>query len=175
MSEWLAYIGFGSNVGERLRTVLSALSLLQASPGLSICSVSSLYETEAVGYEKQADFINGVVAVFTRLRPLRLLRRLQTVEKRLGRMREIRWGPRTIDLDILLYGDLVLVSDELTIPHPEMQNRRFVLVPLAEIAQDDHVPGTGKRIGQLLAATTDKSRVDLFMTSADVKEKLKEV
>ena len=175
MSERLAYIGLGSNVGDRLRTAVRALSLLQKSEKVTIQNVSSLYETEAIGYEAQGDFINGVAELSTHLPPMRLLRLLQDIEKRLGRTREFRWGPRTIDLDILLYGDLVYASDELTIPHREMQNRRFVLVPLAEIAQNYEVPGTRKRVSQLLADTADTSRVRLYMTSADVKEKLKEV
>ncbi|MBN1464405.1 2-amino-4-hydroxy-6-hydroxymethyldihydropteridine diphosphokinase [candidate division KSB1 bacterium] len=158
-----------------MKAIVLALSSLNASPAIRMRNVSSLYETEAVGYKNQADFINGVVELSTSLTPVRLLRRLQQVEKMVGRTREIRWGPRTIDLDILLYDELFYASKELTIPHRELQNRRFALAPLAEIAQDHVVPGTGKSVIQLLKETADASRIRLLMTSVDFKQKLQEV
>ena len=171
----IVYIGFGSNVGDRQENVLNALLYLKKSPFISIQKVSSLYETEAVGYTEQSDFLNGVVEISTGTSPAQLLSFVQDIEKRLGRRRAVRWGPRTIDLDILLYGEKIVESDELVIPHKEMQNRSFVLVPLAEIAPAVVIPGTGKTVSQLLKDTTDSSRIQLYMTSADVKQKVKEV
>ena len=171
----VAYIGFGSNLGDRLKTVLNALAFIQSSPGILIQNLSSLYETKAVGYVEQPDFLNGAAEITTDLNPIELLRILQRIENKLDRIRIKRWGPRTIDLDILLFDDLVYESDELTIPHREIVNRRFVLQPLAEIAKDLAVAGTGRTVNQLLAHAKDTSGVRLFMTSVDVLQKLNEV
>jgi 2-amino-4-hydroxy-6-hydroxymethyldihydropteridine diphosphokinase len=171
----VVYIGFGSNVGDRQQNVFNALLELQKSPFVSIQKVSSFYETDPVGYTEQADFINGVVEIATDLSPAQLLSFVQGIEQKLGRTRTVRWGPRMIDLDILLYDETVLKSDELVIPHREMHKRRFVLGPLAEIAPDIMIPGTEKTVSQLLNDTTDSSRIQPVKTSADVEQKVKEV
>lgn len=171
----IAYIGFGANVGDRQATIFRALAALKTTPQMCLRKVSSLYETEAVGYIEQDDFLNGVVEIVTFLTPFVLLQNVQRIEQSLGRKRDFRWGPRTIDLDILLFDDLVIESKELIIPHQELHNRRFVLQPLAEIAADLRVPRFEKKVTDLLAETSDKSAIRLYKTSAIVEQKLKEV
>lgn len=169
------FIGFGANVGDRETTILHALAALKNAPQMTIHKVSNLYETEAVGHTEQDDFLNGVVEISTLLTPLELFHNLQHIEQRLGRKRYIRWGPRTIDLDILLFDGLVFESEALVIPHKELVNRRFVLQPLADLAADFCVPGCGKKVSDLLASTFDKSAIRLYRTSDAVEQKLKEV
>jgi 2-amino-4-hydroxy-6-hydroxymethyldihydropteridine diphosphokinase len=147
----LVYIGLGANLGEREATIRQALELLSASGEVEIAAVSSLRETDPVGYEDQPKFLNGAAAVRTELGPRALLARLKDVERRLGRDRSgPRFGPRTIDLDLLLYGDETLDEPDLQVPHPRMHERRFVLEPLADLDPDALVPGLG-RVSQLLA------------------------
>ena len=132
----VAYIGFGSNIGDRLAHIQNAIDALSKTEGITLQKISSIYKTDPVGYEAQAHFLNGVAAIQTDLPPLSLLHILKDIEIAIGRKHRIRWGPREIDLDILVYGDLCLQTEKLVIPHPEMHLRRFVLVPLAEIVPD---------------------------------------
>lgn len=169
------YIGFGANMGDREETIIRALLLLANSEHIHLSTVSSLYETEPVGYMDQADFLNGVAEISTESSPLALLHFLLDVETGLGRTRQRRWGPRVVDLDILLYDDVVMASKELTLPHPELANRRFVLQPLAEIAAQVKVPAIGKKVLELLRETSDTSNIRLYKSSADVKQRLKKV
>ncbi|MDN5376289.1 MAG: 2-amino-4-hydroxy-6-hydroxymethyldihydropteridine diphosphokinase [Thermacetogenium sp.] len=136
MAERRVFLSLGSNLGNRSAYLEAACRELAAHPEVRLLSRSSLYETEPVGYRDQGWFLNQVVEVATTLEPRALLAFIQEVENRLGRKRLIRWGPRVIDLDILLFGDLVLKTPELIIPHPRMYERSFVLVPLQEIAPD---------------------------------------
>jgi 2-amino-4-hydroxy-6-hydroxymethyldihydropteridine diphosphokinase len=147
-----AYVGVGANLGPRRETIVEALRLLGAESGLTIRAVSTLQETEPVGYEDQPKFINGAVAVDTDLLPRELLDRLLTIERRLGRKRgeRPRFGPRTIDLDLLLYGDERIDDPGLTVPHPRLAERRFALEPLAELDPELEVPGLGP-VRELLA------------------------
>ena len=131
---YAAYIGFGSNIGDRLAHIQNAIHSLSKTEGIALKQVSSIYKTEPVGYEAQAQFLNGVAAIQTSLSPLSLLHTLKDIETAIGRKHRIRWGPREIDLDILIYGDLCVQTEKLVIPHPEMHLRGFVLVPFAEIA-----------------------------------------
>lgn len=121
----LVYIGLGSNVGNRYENILQALDLLQDTEGTRVLRVSALEETKAIG-PVQPDYLNGVAAIETTLAPLVLLDRLQAIENKLGRERLEKWGPRTIDLDILFYGDETIADPRLTVPHPEIKNRDFV-------------------------------------------------
>ena len=130
----VAYIGFGSNIGDRLKHIQNALHALSKTEGITLQQISSIYKTDPVGYEAQAEFLNGVAAIQTTLPPLSLLHTLKDIEIAVGRQHRIRWGPREIDLDLLIYGDVCLQTEELVVPHPKMHLRRFVLVPLAEIA-----------------------------------------
>ena len=138
------YIGLGANLGDRAATIRRALALVEARGDVEIEAVSSLRETDPVGYEDQPRFLNGAAALRTELGPRDLLDRLQDVERRLGRDRSgPRFGPRTIDLDLLLYGSAEIDEADLQIPHPRLAERRFVLEPLAELDGDLEVPGMG--------------------------------
>lgn len=146
----VAYLGLGSNLGDRMSNLARALEIL--SRKLTIKQVSSVYETEPVGYEQQPLFLNAVLSAATDMKPLELLRFVKQVEAELGRKPSFPDGPRSIDVDILLYGDQVLETPELTIPHPRLAERAFVLVPLAEIAAELVHPGAKRTIGELLEA-----------------------
>lgn len=150
-----AYIGLGANLGDRERTLRRALDLLAARAGVAVDAVSTFRETEPVGYLDQPRFLNGAARLETELTPRELLAALLDVERQLGRDRSgprsaVRWGPRTVDLDLLLYDDLELDEDGLTVPHPRLHERGFVLEPLAELAPGLVVPGRG-RVEDLLA------------------------
>jgi 2-amino-4-hydroxy-6-hydroxymethyldihydropteridine diphosphokinase len=135
-----AYIGLGSNIGDRIKSIKSAIKLLNKNPQIEVKKTSSFYESEPLEYPNQAWFVNAVVQVETSLKPAELLKVTADIETELERIRTMRWGPRTIDLDILLY-DQELVSDaDLQIPHLRMHARAFVLIPLAEIAEDVRHP-----------------------------------
>ena len=151
-----AYVGLGSNLGDREGLIADAISALGSQPAIEVIQVSSLRETEPWGPVEQPRFLNGAVAVETDLPPRELLEALLDVERRLGRARddEERWGPRTIDLDLLLYGNLVLDEPGLDVPHPRLHERRFALEPLAELAPDALVPGRGTAAELLRALDT---------------------
>jgi len=145
----LAYIGIGSNLGNRQENCLHAIELLQEK-GVIVTKRSSLYETEPWGMKDQPPFLNMVIEIETELDPKVLLRVLKDVEKELGRKESLKWGPRVIDLDILLVDNLILNQDGLIIPHPLMHKRDFVLRPLAEIAPDIKHPLLKLSIDELL-------------------------
>ncbi len=145
-----AYLGLGTNLGDREGNLRQALKELDALPTMERDRTSSIYETAPVGVTEQPDFLNLVVSVRTRLSPHELLDVLQGVENKMGRVRTVRWGPRVIDLDLLLYGELVVETPELTVPHPRLQERSFVLMPLAEIAPALVPPGGSEAIEKLL-------------------------
>ncbi|MDO5793360.1 MAG: 2-amino-4-hydroxy-6-hydroxymethyldihydropteridine diphosphokinase [Turicibacter sp.] len=128
-----AYLGLGSNLGDKKHYLYDAIQWLNRHEQITIVQLSSLYETAPWGYTDQDVFMNLVVEVETSLNPIELLDVCQSIENELGRVREIKWGPRVIDVDILLYNDEVIESDRLTVPHPYMTERDFVMIPLAEI------------------------------------------
>ena len=142
------YIGIGSNLGNRKENSLKAIELLQSS-GLSLKKQSSMYETKPWGIEEQPEFINMAVVLETELRPLELLSLLKNIEVKMGRQDTVKWGPRLIDLDILLYDNETINEDGLKIPHPLMHERLFVLEPLSEIAGDVIHPVFQKKIKEL--------------------------
>ncbi|TCZ74347.1 2-amino-4-hydroxy-6-hydroxymethyldihydropteridine diphosphokinase [Paenibacillus albiflavus] len=132
-NEVVAYISLGSNIGDRAYYLTEAISRLGAHPQIQVAHVSSIYETEPVGYTDQASFLNKVAAVCTSLTSHELLYYILQIEKDLGRVRDIRWGPRTLDLDLLLYGEEEQDTADLILPHPRMTERAFVLIPLVEV------------------------------------------
>lgn len=136
-----AYLALGANIGNPRESMRAVLALLGESGACDVTAVSSLYFTKPVGITDQPDFLNAVIAIRTTFSPVELLDLCRSVENKLGRQRTIKWGPRVIDIDILLYGDAAVSEESLTIPHPDMMDRAFVLVPLAEIAPDVPLPG----------------------------------
>ena len=139
-----AFVGVGANLGDRERTMRRALDLLGARPGIEVVTVSTLRETDPVGYLDQPRFLNAAAELRTSLEPRALLEALLAVERELGRTRDgPRFGPRSIDLDLLLYDDVVLDDPGLTLPHPRLHERSFVLEPLSELAPGLEVPGRG--------------------------------
>jgi len=150
-----AYVGLGANLGEREATIRRALELLAEAPGIELRRISILRETAPWGPIAQPRFLNGVAELETSLEPEALVTVLFDVERRLGRTRDgERWGPREIDLDLLLQDELELETHGLTLPHPRLHERLFVLEPLAELAPDVVVPGKG-RVGELLRAVRE--------------------
>lgn len=147
-----AWIGLGSNLGDRESNLRAALRRLGEAEGVRVAAVSSFVETAPVGGPEQPDYLNAAAELETTLAPRELLRLLLGVEADLGRVRKEHWGPRTIDLDLLLYGDRVIDLPDLKVPHPLMAQRRFVLEPLAEIAPGAVHPVTGQTVRQMLAA-----------------------
>ena len=144
MQTEIAYIGLGSNLDDPQRQLKQALEAIEKLTSVKVIAVSSLYRSQPMGPQDQPDYVNAVCSIETSLLPLQLLDELQTIELAQGRIREgERWGPRTLDLDILLYGGKTITSDRLNIPHPGMLERNFVLWPLHEIAPDLIIPERG--------------------------------
>lgn len=144
-----AYIGLGSNIGNRDENLNRAVDMLRNAEGIRVTSVSTYLNTVPVGYTEQPDFLNAVVEVMTTLSAYELLELCRDIERKLKRERLIHWGPRTIDLDILLFEDLIIENEILIIPHPRMLEREFVLKPLNEIAPEMIHPVCNKSISEL--------------------------
>jgi 2-amino-4-hydroxy-6-hydroxymethyldihydropteridine diphosphokinase len=147
----VVYLGLGSNIGERESLLQAALDELNR-PDLRLRRVSSLYETEPVGLRDQPWFLNLAAEFETELFPRQLLHHIQRIERQMGRRRMVVNGPRTIDIDILLYGSSIVKTEELEIPHPRFRERRFAVAPLAELQPELRDPVTGKSMSELLAA-----------------------
>jgi len=156
------FLGLGSNVGDQLVNLESAIEKLNELPGTTVLACSSVYESAPVGYLAQNDFLNMVARVSTKFSPEQFFKNTLKIEHDLGRTRKIRWGPRTVDIDILYWGNSVICSDSLKIPHPEAANRRFVLLPLYEIAPDFLMPPNGYRVSEVLENIADENKIELY-------------
>jgi len=143
-SEVICHIGVGSNLQDPLSQCKAAMNGLRAIPGIELKKVSSLYQSEPMGPTDQPQYLNAVVELNTVLAPMPLLDALQAIEQQHGRIRNRRWGERTLDLDLLLYGNSIINTPRLIVPHPGITERSFVLVPLLEIAPQIQIPGRGK-------------------------------
>ena len=149
-----AYVGLGANLGDRQEFIDRAVALLAATDGVQVLAVSELLETDPVGVVDQPRFLNGAAVVETTLSARELLEALLGIERTLGRVRGERWGPRTIDLDLLLYGDTVVDEPGLEVPHPRLHERRFALEPLSDLDPELEIPGRGQ-VSTLLAALAE--------------------
>ncbi len=159
-----AFISLGSNLGDRVVYLKEALLRLEREP-VSLRAVSPLYETAPVGGPPQGFFLNACASFNTALPPATLLRRMQVIETALGRKRLERWGPRIIDLDLLTYGNVIMRTPALELPHPRLAERDFVLQPLSVIAPDLEIPGTGKNVSRLLEERPPAVDVQLYRAS----------
>ena len=153
------FVGLGSNLGDRLAALRRALDALDRLAAVDVVGVSSVYQTDPVGVRQQPDFLNAVAELRCQLEPEELLRSAQFIERKLGRQRRLRWGPREIDIDLLLWGSRVVRSATLSIPHPELAGRNFVLAPLAEIAPEFRTPLHDRTLAEMLAGSTDPGAV----------------
>ncbi|HTX78859.1 MAG TPA: 2-amino-4-hydroxy-6-hydroxymethyldihydropteridine diphosphokinase [Longilinea sp.] len=153
------YLGLGTNLGDRQENLQAAVKAL--SPKVIVLRGSPVYETDPWGYTQQPTFLNQVLEVETGLEPLKLLAHVKALETRLGRTPTFHYGPRLIDIDILLYNSLILQTPELVIPHPHLTERAFVLIPLADLAPDLKIPGSERTIGEL-SNTCDRSSIRPF-------------
>ncbi|HVN19781.1 MAG TPA: 2-amino-4-hydroxy-6-hydroxymethyldihydropteridine diphosphokinase [Dongiaceae bacterium] len=162
----LAYVSLGSNVGDREKNLRSAIQALRLIG--RVRSISSFYETEPVEFTKQPEFLNCVVALETPSTPAHLLHQLLDIEKAMGRQRIQKKGPRTIDLDVVLFGDVAINTPEVIIPHPAMHQRRFVLEPLAEIAPEARHPILKKTVGELLKQLPEGQSVRRIEANSNV-------
>ncbi len=163
-SKHWVFIGLGTNLGDRLANLQAAIQSL--APKVHLSAVSPIYKTPPWGVLDQPDFLNQVIEAETELSPSELLKFLKQIEKQLGRVASVRYGPRLIDLDILLYDELILDMPGLTIPHPQLEKRAFVLFPLANLAPDLRHPVSGKTMKQLLDAwliENDPAGIELFV------------
>lgn len=152
----IAFVGLGGNVGAAVTTLRAAIGDLSALPDTQLLRASRLYRTPAWGMEDQPDFVNAVAMLETQLAPQALLEHLLAIERIHGRLRDadLRWGPRTLDLDLLLYGDAVIDKPGLHVPHPQLHKRAFALQPLVEIAPETVIPGIGRASDALAAMAT---------------------
>jgi 2-amino-4-hydroxy-6-hydroxymethyldihydropteridine diphosphokinase len=158
-----AYIGFGSNLGNRLYNCKNAIAALRTLPRCYLLKVSSFYETSPIGVVEQPAFINGVILLETVEDAHWLLRQMLEIEKTFGRIRTLKWGPRSIDLDLLFFDDQIINTPELSVPHPFLHERRFVLEPLNELAPDFRHPSLGRRVADLLHDLPDgEERVEVL-------------
>jgi len=159
------YIGIGSNLENPLNQLKAAVTALRAIPGTQFLAISNIYQTAPIGPAGQPDYTNAAALLETKLTPEALLDELQKIELDQGRVREIRWGPRTLDLDIILYAGMTIRTARLTVPHIEMENRNFVLIPLSDIAPELTLPN-GKSLKRVTESAGDEG-IKLSMTADD--------
>lgn len=154
-----AFLALGSNLGDRYGCLCSAIDSLSAIDGIEVVAQSSIYETKAVGFTDQPDFLNMAIRIRTLLTPEQLLSACMSVEQKYGRVREQKWGPRTLDIDVLFYGKLVIEHSNLLVPHPRLQERAFVVLPLWDLAPEWVHPGNGLTIQEMKQQVPGKEGV----------------
>jgi 2-amino-4-hydroxy-6-hydroxymethyldihydropteridine diphosphokinase len=162
MNRNIAYIALGTNIGDREQNLKEAIQFLNDDSKISTLAVSSIYETKPIGFTEQEDFLNMVIKINTQYNPRGLIERTMKIEERLGRVRDVHWGPRIIDLDILLFNQDNIESEQLIVPHPRMTERAFVMIPLIEIAGDINIPNVTSSVQQLVDLLNDKEGVRLW-------------
>ncbi len=162
------FVGLGSNLGDRLNFLTKTLQKIADLPDTRLLACSSIYQTEPIGFREQDSFLNLVIELSTNFDPVDFLHQIQKIEGELGRLREMRWGPRTIDIDILYWGEAQISTTQLRIPHPEAANRKFVLAPLHEIAPDFKAPPGFQTISKMLANVADTGRVEMYLPKEKV-------
>lgn len=160
--ENIAFIALGSNLGERFQYLKKAVVQLTNHECVELINTSSIYETDPIGYEEQSAFLNMVLKIRTSLSSLSLLTLLQEIERGYGRKRDIRWGPRTLDLDILLFNQENIETEQLEIPHPRMTERAFVMIPLFEVDHDVQLPNQAHSISSIIDSLQDKEGVRVW-------------
>jgi len=158
-----AYVALGSNLGNRLENMKQAVIRLNIMRSTKLAGLSSVYETAPVGGPRQSFFLNACAALDTELSPTLLLKAMLEIEKELGRVRSTHWGPRTIDLDLLIYENIIMNSPLLELPHPRMTERNFVLVPLAELNRDLIIPGIKRTVNELVSMQKPAEGIKLFL------------
>ncbi|NLB51412.1 MAG: 2-amino-4-hydroxy-6-hydroxymethyldihydropteridine diphosphokinase [Syntrophomonadaceae bacterium] len=159
-----AYLGLGSNMGHKRQNLEYAIEAIDSIEGINVTKCSSFYDTEPWGKTDQEYFLNAVIEIITHLPPQELLKKLQEIEIKMGRQRLEKWGPRNIDIDILLYGDEVLDGQELKVPHPHMRHRLFVLIPLREINSAIKFPDDGMDIEEVLIRAEAREETKITKT-----------
>jgi len=155
-----AYLSLGSNLYEKKQNLQTAVNLLREVEGVTIDKISGIYLTEPIGFKYQDDFLNIVVKLYYEGDAFELLKKCKKIEKKMKRVISFRWGPRTIDIDIISFGDKIIDSKDLKLPHPEFKNRKFVLIPLMEISPDYVCPLDKKRIDKIISNCKDKSKIN---------------
>jgi len=165
----IAYIGIGSNIGDKIGQCKKAITEILKVDSHKLLAKSSFYKTKPIGYTSQGWFVNGVIKIETDLEAFDLLRALKAIEVRLGRTETFQWGPRTIDLDILLFDDKKIKIEELQIPHPHLNERQFVLIPLAEIDRNLVHPVLKKTFGELLENIKEDQGVEKLPSSPSIE------
>lgn len=157
-----AYIALGSNMGNRVEFLKNAIQKINLHPSIDVEETSSIYETDPIGYTDQAEFLNMVIKVNTDLSVFELLDELQNIEKFFDRKREVKWGPRTLDLDILLYNHENIETEQLIVPHPRMHERAFVLIPLFEVNKDIIIPTIREPLSSIIDQLQNKEGVRIW-------------
>ncbi|MCT2535303.1 2-amino-4-hydroxy-6-hydroxymethyldihydropteridine diphosphokinase [Aquibacillus koreensis] len=166
-----AYIALGSNINTRDSYLDQAIKLLDENKEIHVQQHSFIYETEPVGFTDQENFLNMVIEIHTNLTPLLLLEYCQFIERKLGREREIRWGPRTIDLDILLFNQENIKTEQLIVPHPRMHERAFVLVPLKDVNPSVNIPSINKSVTTVLGEVSSQEKKGVCKWDPSIGEK----